>query len=132
MANIIDTGEVCFFANLQAWTSLSFSIESGRLALGTRLRTISPSIGSIRLNTSRPTQGRGAIASPVPKEDDKSPIQYKDFSQSALEIETTDSRKVGVRKSLHGVSVLAKVPAVEIVGAEFEDDEQGTANSDPS
>jgi len=123
----------CFSADLQAWTSLSFSTQSGRHAAGNRSRTLSPSIGSIRNNTGGLLQSRGTIASPV-LEEDGTPAESKDAPQATLEIQATDStgRRTGVRKSLHGVCLSVEVPSVENVGAEFQDDEQGTVNSDPS
>jgi hypothetical protein len=94
---------------------------------------VSPSVGSIRNNTGGLLQSRGSIASPV-LEEDGTPAESEDDPQKTPEIQAIDStgRRTGVRKSLHGVCLSVEVPSVENVGAEFQDDEQGMANSDPS
>lgn len=117
------------WAELQAWTSLSFSTQSGRHAVGDRSRMVSPSVGSIQLTTS---VNHVTIASSVAEGNEK-PTTIEEALEATPPPAATKikGRKVGVRKSLHTSVASVEVPKILNLGAKFEDDEQGTTNSDP-
>ena len=92
MMSTVDIDDVSFsLAKLQAWTSLSFSTQSGRHAVGNRSRTVSPSVGSIRLNTHVDGKDHGTIASPI-AEGNENPAATEDAHEATPPLVATESK----------------------------------------
>lgn len=121
-------------------TSLSYSNQSGRYFKEDRSRTMSPSVGSIKLSSQL---GREAlpkrIASPVlemPATEEGSPSEIESPAKEIIpekQVESEGKRRKGARKSLTVAVIHDDEQPKSRLLTELEDEEDlATANSEPS
>ena len=121
-------------------TSLSYSTQSGRQFKDTRSRTMSPSVGSIKL--SGQLVGRALakrVAGPVLETlatEKPSPVEEESPAKESIpekQVESEGKRRKGARKNLTAAVTKEDEQPKSKIGAELEDEEDlASANSEPS
>lgn len=116
-------------------TFLSYSTQSGRQADLSRARTLSPSVGSIKMSSQgNPRLPSKSLSSHVLEDphDEEGALQEEEMSPAKQTVADA-KRKKGARKNLAPSTVEVLEEPKYSVGAEFEDNEDTTtANSEPS